>query len=171
MPKWPEEFSHIQALVLLNVVSGKTFFERGGESAPRSGESSCQTKRACSRADRLPFLPSYNRSANHSLQSRCLLILIVLSSVSLVGRGGGNSSPSTYFSHIIFIIQENRTADTLFGRLPPLAVVTLWGSAPPRRNSRLLKAYGESGCCRVGSQHLGCCADEACESRASAFCG
>ena len=26
MPKWPEEFSHIQALVLLNVVCGKTFF-------------------------------------------------------------------------------------------------------------------------------------------------
>ena len=31
MAKWPEEFSHIQALVLLNVVSGKTFIERGAE--------------------------------------------------------------------------------------------------------------------------------------------
>jgi hypothetical protein len=29
--KWPEEFSDIQALVLLNVVSGKTFIERGAE--------------------------------------------------------------------------------------------------------------------------------------------
>src|SRR5918992_4850649 len=31
MAKWPEEFAHIQALVLLNVVSGKTFIERGAE--------------------------------------------------------------------------------------------------------------------------------------------
>ena len=31
MSKWPEEFAHIQALVLLNVVSGKTFIERGAE--------------------------------------------------------------------------------------------------------------------------------------------
>jgi uncharacterized protein len=31
MAKWPEEFSHIQALVVLNVVSGKTFIERGAE--------------------------------------------------------------------------------------------------------------------------------------------
>jgi uncharacterized protein len=46
MAKWPEEFSHVQALVLLNVVSGKTFIERGREPAPRSGESSCQTRRA-----------------------------------------------------------------------------------------------------------------------------
>jgi pimeloyl-ACP methyl ester carboxylesterase len=29
--KWPEEFMQIQALVLLNVVSGKTFIERGAE--------------------------------------------------------------------------------------------------------------------------------------------
>ena len=29
--KWPEEFSDIQALILLNVVSGKTFIERGAE--------------------------------------------------------------------------------------------------------------------------------------------
>ena len=31
MAKWPEEFTHIRALVLLNVVSGKTFIERGAE--------------------------------------------------------------------------------------------------------------------------------------------
>ena len=31
MAKWPGEFAHIQALVLLNVVSGKTFIERGAE--------------------------------------------------------------------------------------------------------------------------------------------
>jgi pimeloyl-ACP methyl ester carboxylesterase len=31
MAKWPEEFTHIKALVLLNVVSGKTFIERGAE--------------------------------------------------------------------------------------------------------------------------------------------
>lgn len=31
MSKWPEEFSHIEALVLLNVVSGPTFIERGAE--------------------------------------------------------------------------------------------------------------------------------------------
>jgi pimeloyl-ACP methyl ester carboxylesterase len=31
MAKWPEEFTHIQALVVLNVVSGKTFIERGAE--------------------------------------------------------------------------------------------------------------------------------------------
>ena len=31
MAKWPDEFTHIQALVLLNVVSGKTFIERGAE--------------------------------------------------------------------------------------------------------------------------------------------
>jgi hypothetical protein len=31
MSKWPEEFEHIKALVLLNVVSGKTFIERGAE--------------------------------------------------------------------------------------------------------------------------------------------
>jgi hypothetical protein len=31
MAKWPEEFKRIQALVLLNVVSGKTFIERGAE--------------------------------------------------------------------------------------------------------------------------------------------
>lgn len=31
MAKWPDEFAHIQALVLLNVVSGKTFIERGAE--------------------------------------------------------------------------------------------------------------------------------------------
>ena len=31
MAKWPEEFALIQALVLLNVVSGKTFIERGAE--------------------------------------------------------------------------------------------------------------------------------------------
>jgi uncharacterized protein len=29
--KWPTEFTHIQALVLLNVVSGKTFIEGGEE--------------------------------------------------------------------------------------------------------------------------------------------
>jgi phospholipase C len=64
------------------------------------------------------------------------LIFIVLSLVSLVGCGGGNSSSSSsrvpntewasgptytappYFSHIIFIIQENRTPDTLFGGAP-----------------------------------------------------
>ena len=31
MAKWPGEFAHIEALVLLNVVSGKTFIERGAE--------------------------------------------------------------------------------------------------------------------------------------------
>ena len=31
MGKWPEEFTHIRALVLLNVVSGKTFIEREAE--------------------------------------------------------------------------------------------------------------------------------------------
>jgi uncharacterized protein len=31
MAKWPDEFTHVQALVLLNVVSGKTFIERGAE--------------------------------------------------------------------------------------------------------------------------------------------
>lgn len=31
MSKWPEEFSHVRALVLLNVVSGRTFIERGAE--------------------------------------------------------------------------------------------------------------------------------------------
>jgi pimeloyl-ACP methyl ester carboxylesterase len=31
MAKWPDEFTHIKALVLLNVVSGKTFIERGAE--------------------------------------------------------------------------------------------------------------------------------------------
>lgn len=31
MSKWPEEFSHIQTLVLLMVVSGRTFIERGAE--------------------------------------------------------------------------------------------------------------------------------------------
>jgi hypothetical protein len=31
MAKWPEEFALIQALGLLNVVSGKTFIERGAE--------------------------------------------------------------------------------------------------------------------------------------------
>lgn len=31
MAKWPGEFTHIQALVLLNVVSGRTFIERGAE--------------------------------------------------------------------------------------------------------------------------------------------
>jgi hypothetical protein len=31
MAKWPEEFTHILALVLLNVVSGRTFIERGAE--------------------------------------------------------------------------------------------------------------------------------------------
>jgi len=31
MAKWPEEFTQIRALVLLNVVSGKTFIERGAE--------------------------------------------------------------------------------------------------------------------------------------------
>lgn len=31
MSKWPDEFTHIKALVLLNVVSGKTFIERGAE--------------------------------------------------------------------------------------------------------------------------------------------
>jgi hypothetical protein len=31
MAKWPDEFRHIEALVLLNVVSGKTFIERGAE--------------------------------------------------------------------------------------------------------------------------------------------
>jgi pimeloyl-ACP methyl ester carboxylesterase len=31
MAKWPEEFTHIKALVLLMVVSGKTFIERGAE--------------------------------------------------------------------------------------------------------------------------------------------
>ena len=31
MARCPEEFTHIQALVLLNVVSGKTFTERGAE--------------------------------------------------------------------------------------------------------------------------------------------
>jgi hypothetical protein len=31
MAKWPKEFTHIKALVLLNVVSGKTFIERGAE--------------------------------------------------------------------------------------------------------------------------------------------
>lgn len=31
MKKWPDEFRHIEALVLLNVVSGPTFVERGAE--------------------------------------------------------------------------------------------------------------------------------------------
>ncbi|GMA14266.1 alpha/beta hydrolase [Deinococcus metallilatus] len=31
LAKWPEEFTHIQALVLLNVVSGKTFIVRGAQ--------------------------------------------------------------------------------------------------------------------------------------------
>jgi len=31
MAKWPDEFAHIRALVLLNVVSGKTFIEKGAE--------------------------------------------------------------------------------------------------------------------------------------------
>lgn len=31
MAKWPDEFTHVKALVLLNVVSGKTFIERGAE--------------------------------------------------------------------------------------------------------------------------------------------
>lgn len=31
MAKWPDEFTHIQALVLLNVVSSRTFIERGAE--------------------------------------------------------------------------------------------------------------------------------------------
>lgn len=31
MAKWPAEFTHIKALVLLNVVSGKTFIEKGAE--------------------------------------------------------------------------------------------------------------------------------------------
>jgi len=31
MAKWPDEFTHIKALVLLNVVSGRTFIERGAE--------------------------------------------------------------------------------------------------------------------------------------------
>jgi uncharacterized protein len=31
MAKWPEELTHIRALVLLNVVSGKTFIERGAK--------------------------------------------------------------------------------------------------------------------------------------------
>lgn len=31
MTKWPKEFTQIKTLVLLNVVSGKTFIERGAE--------------------------------------------------------------------------------------------------------------------------------------------
>ena len=31
MTKWPEDLTHIKALVLLNVVAGKTFIERGAE--------------------------------------------------------------------------------------------------------------------------------------------
>ena len=31
MAKWPNEFTHINALVLLNVVSGRTFIERGAD--------------------------------------------------------------------------------------------------------------------------------------------
>ena len=31
MAKWPDEFQHVQALVLLNVVSGRTSIERGAE--------------------------------------------------------------------------------------------------------------------------------------------
>ncbi|CAN7615654.1 alpha/beta hydrolase [Phenylobacterium sp. LjRoot219] len=31
MAKWPEEFGHVRALVLLNVVSGRTFIEKGAE--------------------------------------------------------------------------------------------------------------------------------------------
>lgn len=31
MAKWPEEFAHIQALMLLNVVSGRTFIDRGAD--------------------------------------------------------------------------------------------------------------------------------------------
>lgn len=31
MAKWPEEFTHVRALVVLNVVSGRTFIERGAE--------------------------------------------------------------------------------------------------------------------------------------------
>jgi hypothetical protein len=29
--KWPDEFTHIKALVLPNVVSARTFIERGAE--------------------------------------------------------------------------------------------------------------------------------------------
>jgi pimeloyl-ACP methyl ester carboxylesterase len=35
MAKWPEEFTHIKVLALLNVVSGKTFIERGAENVHR----------------------------------------------------------------------------------------------------------------------------------------
>src|SRR4029453_8648854 len=46
MAKWPEEFTQVRALVLLNVVSGKTFIERGAENLPpRSRERSEQTGR------------------------------------------------------------------------------------------------------------------------------
>jgi len=31
MAKWPQQFEHVRALVLLNVVSGRTFIERGAE--------------------------------------------------------------------------------------------------------------------------------------------
>ena len=37
-PKWPGEFAHIEALALLNVVSEKTFIERGAESLHLSPE-------------------------------------------------------------------------------------------------------------------------------------
>jgi pimeloyl-ACP methyl ester carboxylesterase len=42
MAKWPEEFKHVQALVLLNVVSGRTFIERGAENLHLDPEKAAQ---------------------------------------------------------------------------------------------------------------------------------
>jgi pimeloyl-ACP methyl ester carboxylesterase len=42
MAKWPEEFTDIRALVLLNVVSGRTFIERGAENLRLDAEKAAQ---------------------------------------------------------------------------------------------------------------------------------
>jgi hypothetical protein len=42
MAKWPEEFKHVEALVLLNVVSGRTFIERGAENLHLDPEKAAQ---------------------------------------------------------------------------------------------------------------------------------
>lgn len=42
MDKWPEEFSHIKALVLIMVVSGRTFIEKGAEMIKADPEKSAK---------------------------------------------------------------------------------------------------------------------------------
>jgi hypothetical protein len=42
MAKWPEEFTHIQGLLLLNVVSGRTFIERNAENIGLDPEKTAQ---------------------------------------------------------------------------------------------------------------------------------